>query len=141
MDLLQADIMNDTYKIILFDGVCNFCNGFVNFIIDRDKKDIFRFAALQSDFGTGLQKKLGFDTDELKTIILVDGGKFYLKSSAALRIAKNLPFPWNLSYIFIIVPPFIRNFLYDVISKNRYKWFGKRETCRLPSTEEKRKFI
>jgi len=128
-------------KIILFDGVCNFCNSSVNFIIDRDKKDIFKFASLQSDFGQNKLKQFNLSSDNLSTLILISDNKYFTRSTAAIRIAKDLKFPYNLSYAFIIIPPFIRNFFYDIISKNRYRWFGKRDTCRIPSPKERDKFI
>jgi predicted DCC family thiol-disulfide oxidoreductase YuxK len=128
-------------NVVLFDGVCNFCNSSVNLIIDKDKSNKFRFAALQSDAGIKLQKKFGLNPDDLKTFILVEDDKYYTKTTAALRIAKDLKFPWNLSYIFIIIPPFIRNIAYNIIARYRYKWFGKREECRIPSPEERAKFL
>jgi predicted DCC family thiol-disulfide oxidoreductase YuxK len=128
-------------KTILFDGVCNFCNSSVNFIINKDRRDVFRFASLQSDFGQKCLKDFNLHTDIFSTLILVSGEEHYTHSSAALRIAKELSFPYNLSFAFIIVPPFIRNIFYDIISRNRYKWFGKKEVCRIPTAEERAKFI
>jgi predicted DCC family thiol-disulfide oxidoreductase YuxK len=128
-------------KIILFDGVCNFCNSSVNFIIDKDKRDVFRFASLQSDFGQKCLKDFNLPLDKFSTLILISAGKHFTRSSAALRIAKELSFPYNLSFAFIVVPPFIRNFFYDIVARNRYKWFGKKEVCRIPSAEERAKFI
>ena len=131
----------NNYKIVLFDGVCNFCNSSVNFIMKRDKKDIFRFAALQSEPGTELQKKFRIDPNDLKSFILIDSGKVYKKTTAAIKVGGYLGFPWNLSYIFIIIPPFIRDIAYNIIARYRYKWFGKKETCRIPLPEERRKFL
>jgi len=128
-------------KVVLFDGVCNFCNSSVNMIIDNDKKDVFRFSSLQSDYGQKCLFKFNLPTDKFSTLILIDGEKFFTRSSAALRIARNLSMPYNLLYLFIIVPPFIRNIFYDIISRNRYKWFGKKESCRIPTAEERTKFI
>ena len=128
-------------NIILFDGVCNFCNASINFIIARDKKNKFKFAALQSDAGLELQKKFDLDPNDLKTFILVNGDKYYKKTTAALKVTKELKFPWNLSYIFIIIPPFFRNIAYNIIAKYRYKWFGKREVCRIPAPEERERFL
>jgi len=128
-------------KIILFDGVCNFCNSSVNFIIDKDSRDVFRFSSLQSGFGQKCLKDFNLPLDKFSTLILVSGEKHYTRSSAALMIAKDLTFPYNLLFAFIIVPPFIRNIFYDIISRNRYKWFGKKEACRIPSPEERAKFI
>jgi predicted DCC family thiol-disulfide oxidoreductase YuxK len=133
-------MLND-YNIILFDGICNFCNSSINFVIDHDKKDIFRFAALQSDPGIELQKKLGIDPNKIDSVVLVQGNRHYHKSTAALRIGKALGFPWSLIYIFIVIPPFIRNIFYDIIAHYRYKWFGKRDACRMPTPEERTKFL
>ncbi len=128
-------------KVILFDGVCNFCNSSINFVIDKDKRDVFRFASLQSGFGQKCLQDFNLPLDKFSTLILVSGNNHYTRSSAALRIAKDISFPYNLSYAFIIVPPFIRNIFYDLIARNRYKWFGKKEVCRIPSPEERAKFI
>ncbi|HJY63417.1 MAG TPA: DCC1-like thiol-disulfide oxidoreductase family protein [Ignavibacteria bacterium] len=129
------------HKIILFDGVCNFCNSSVNFIIDRDKKNIFKFAALQSDIGDELQRKFSLNPKDLSSFILIEGDKYYKKTTAALRVAKDFGFPWNILYLFIMIPPCIRNISYNIIAKYRYKWFGKRETCRVPTTEEQERFL
>ena len=133
--------MSEYYKIILFDGVCNFCNASVNFIMKRDKRDEFRFAALQSEIGIELQKKFHLDPNDLESFILIEGEKYYKKTTAALRTAKEFGFPWNLSYIFIIIPPIIRNIAYNIIAKYRYKWFGKKESCRVPSPGDRSKFL
>lgn len=125
----------------MFDGVCNLCNGSVNFFITRDKKDIFRFAALQSDIGIELQKKLNIDHENIESFILIDGNKYYRKSTAALKVAGILGFPYNLLYPLLLIPPFIRNIVYNIIAKYRYKWFGRKEYCRVPTPEEKAKFL
>lgn len=125
----------------MFDGVCNLCNGSVNFFITRDRKDLFRFAALQSDVGIELQKKLNIDHENIESFILIDGNNYYKKSTAALRVAAMLGFPYNLLYPFLLIPPFIRNSVYDIIAKYRYKWFGRKKTCRIPTPEEKAKFL
>lgn len=127
--------------IILFDGICNFCNSSVNFIIDKDNKHMFKFSSLQSLFGKETLRKFNLPVETFSSLILTDGNAYYTHSSAALRIARHLSFPYNLLYILIIVPPFIRNYLYDIVARNRYKWFGKRDSCRLPSNEERDKFI
>ncbi len=129
------------HKIILFDGVCNLCNSSVVFVIKRDKKDVFKFAPLQSDIGEELVKKHGIDTSKTDSIILVDGDTHYIKSSAALRIAKHLSGGWSLLYGFMIFPAFMRNWGYDFIARNRYKWYGKRESCMIPTPELKAKFL
>jgi len=133
--------MTDSHSIILFDGICNFCNSSVNFIIKRDKENIFRFASLQSETGQKFLTEYNFSHTKFDTIILIENGKLYTRSSAALRIAKCLSGMWKLFYIFIIIPNPIRNYLYDLLSRNRYKWFGKRDSCRVPTEKEKSKFI
>jgi predicted DCC family thiol-disulfide oxidoreductase YuxK len=129
------------HKIILFDGVCNLCNGAVTYIIKRDKKNIFKFAALQSEVGKELISKFNIDTEKVDSIILIDGEKHYEKSSAALRISKELSGAFPLLFGFMILPKFIRNSVYDYIAKNRYKWFGKKESCMIPTPELKSKFL
>lgn len=128
-------------KIILFDGVCNFCNFWVNFIIDRDKKDHFKFAALQSSFGQEFLERNNFNSKSFDTFILIEDEKFYIKSTAALRIAKHLKGWPQFVYPFIFLPAFIRDFFYNIIAKNRYKFFGKKNSCRIPTSEEKAKFV
>ncbi len=133
--------MSNNYKIILFDGVCNLCNGAVTYIIKRDKKNVFKFAALQSEIGQQLISKFNIDTSKIDSIILIDGEKHYTKSSAALHIAKQLSGAYPLLFGFMVVPKFIRNSVYDYIAKNRYKWFGKKESCMIPTVELKSKFL
>lgn len=128
-------------KIILFDGVCNLCNNSVVFIIKRDKKDIFRFAAIQSTEGEKLIEKHGIDTSKTDSIILMEGDSYSVKSTAALKIAKHLKGAYPLLYIFIILPAFFRNWVYDIIAKNRYKWFGKKDICMIPTPELRSKFL
>lgn len=132
---------SESHKIILFDGVCNLCNGAINFVIKKDKKNIFKFAPLQSEIGKTLLSQFKIDTSEVDSIILVDGEKYYAKSSAALRISKELSGAYPLLYGFIILPRFIRDLVYDYIAKNRYKWFGKKESCMIPTPELKEKFL
>ncbi len=129
------------HKIILFDGVCNLCNSSVVFAIKRDKSDVFRFAALQSEVGEKLVSKFNIDTSKTDSIILIDDEKYYEKSSAALRIAKHLSGGWPLLYFFIIIPKFIRDSVYNFIAKNRYKWYGKKESCMIPTPELQAKFL
>lgn len=129
-------------KLILFDGVCNFCNASVQFIIKHDKKDVFLFTALQSDTGKYLIEKYGIDTIKTDSLLLYSPGKgMDYKSTAALNIAGHLEFPINLMRIFLITPSFIRNAVYDYIAKNRYKWYGKKEQCMIPTLELKSKFL
>jgi len=129
------------YQIILFDGVCNFCNFWVNFILDRDKNDLFRFTALQSERGQDLLKRFRLDTANFDSFLLIAGNKYYTKSTAALMISKNLKGLVIILYPFIFLPKFLRDFFYDLIAKNRYKLFDKREVCRVPTEEERKKFL
>jgi predicted DCC family thiol-disulfide oxidoreductase YuxK len=129
------------HHVILFDGVCNFCNYWVNFIIDRDKDDIFRFAALQSEAGQKLLNKFNLKTDDFDTFILIKGETYFTKSTAALKIARKLNYPVKVLYYFIFIPKFLRDLLYSLIAINRYKFFGKRDICRIPSENEKEKFL
>lgn len=130
-----------TQKIIFFDGVCNFCNASVNFIIERDKNDIFKFCSIQSEKAKKLLNLPEEYFSSPDTFILLNGDKTYTHSTAALKVAKHLNFPWNLFYIFIIIPPFIRNFFYSLFARHRYRIFGKSDTCRVPSPSEKQKFL
>ncbi|MAM28858.1 MAG: thiol-disulfide oxidoreductase [Flavobacteriaceae bacterium] len=129
------------HKIILFDGVCNLCNSSVTFVIKRDTNDVFRFAALQEAPGQTLIKKHGIDPAETDSIILVSGDKAYTKSTAALKIARHLGGGYPLLYAFVIVPKFIRNWVYDYVAKNRYRWYGKKESCMIPTPELRSKFL
>jgi len=125
--------------IILFDGVCNFCDSSVNFIIEHDKKDYFRFTPLQSEIGQELVKK--FSLSAIDSVILVENDKAYAHSTAALKIAKRLGGIWSLLYAFIIIPKPIRDFFYKLFAKNRYKFFGKKDECMIPSPEVRAKFL
>lgn len=131
---------NGNKSIVLFDGECNFCNSSVNFIICHDKKDQFRFATLQSEIGKIRIKKYHI-SDEIDSIILIEKDKIYLRSTAVLRISKHLNGIYPLLYVFIVVPSFLRDLLYDIIAKKRRKWFRKKETCLIMSEEKKAKFI
>ncbi|GAB4344971.1 MAG: thiol-disulfide oxidoreductase DCC family protein [Flammeovirgaceae bacterium] len=127
--------------IILFDGVCNLCNNSVNFIIDRDPKSKYLFASLQSEIGQKKMKEVGLDPNKLNSIVLIENGKVFQKSTAALKIAGNLTGLWFLCQVFFILPSFLRDFFYDIIAKNRYRWFGKEDACRMPSPELKARFL
>ncbi|MEO7660274.1 MAG: DCC1-like thiol-disulfide oxidoreductase family protein, partial [Pyrinomonadaceae bacterium] len=121
-------------SIVLFDGVCNFCNGAVNFIIDRDRADRFKFAALQSETGENLKARYEIG-DDVDSIVLIEDGRAFMYATAGLRIAKGLGFPWSLAYVFIVVPPFIRDRGYKLFAKYRYRLFGRRDACMLPTAE------
>lgn len=128
-------------KIILFDGVCNLCNGAVTFVIKRDKKDYFKFATLQSEIADKLLAAYPVENKKMDSIVLIDDGNKYTKSSAALRIAKYLSGGYPLLYVFMIIPKFIRDWVYSIIAKNRYTWFGKKEACMIPTPALKKKFL
>jgi predicted DCC family thiol-disulfide oxidoreductase YuxK len=127
--------------VILFDGICNFCNSTINFIIKRDKKKLIRFAPLQSDAGQQLLTAFNLSTTEFHSFIYIENGKVFTESTAALRVCKKLTALWPLLYGFIIVPKFIRNGIYKWISKNRYKWFGQKNQCMIPSPEIRNRFL
>jgi predicted DCC family thiol-disulfide oxidoreductase YuxK len=129
-------------KLILFDGVCNLCNASVQYIIKHDKKDVFRFAPLQSSIAIEIINKYNIDANQTESISLFEHHKgISYKSTAALAIALKLGFPNNLLSVFYIVPPFFRNWVYDYVAKNRYKWYGKKDTCMIPSPELQAKFL
>ena len=130
-----------TQPVIFFDGVCNLCNASVQFVIAHDKKDQFKFTALQGDYATEMLPKFNADLEKLNTILLLEDGKLYTKSSAALRIARKLNGLIPLLYAFIIVPKFIRDWVYDIIARNRYRWWGRQESCWVPTPDLKSKFI
>lgn len=126
-------------NLILFDGVCNFCDSSVNFIIKKDKKRMFRYCALEKPTGQLLVKK--HRLENIDSIILIKDDKAYSKSTAILKIAKVLGGPIGLLYVFIIIPTPIRDFIYEFIAKHRYKWFGKKDQCMIPSIETRSLFI
>lgn len=129
-------------KIILFDGVCNLCNNSVNFIIEHDKKDVFRFASLQSEIGQKLTSERGIDPEELDSIVLIEPGVAYFKkSTAALEISKELSGGYSMLKYFSFLPEGLRDSVYDLIANNRYKWFGKKDSCMIPTPELKAKFL
>jgi len=127
--------------IIFFDGYCNLCSWAVRFIIKRDTKDYFRFSSLQSEAGKNIIESLNLSDTYKQSVILVENNLVYLKSEAALRILKKLKHLWPLTYGFIIIPKFIRDFIYEWIARNRFKWFGKRKTCYIPKDNEQIKFL
>ena len=130
--------------VVLFDGVCNLCNRSVHFILDRDPTAQFRFASLQSAEGGALLTSLGhaLPAGDPESVLLVEDGKVYERSTAALRIARKLKGPWKLAYAFIVVPRPLRDFVYKWIARNRYRWFGKSEdACRLPTKALKARFL
>ncbi len=127
--------------VILFDGVCNFCNYWMNFAIKRDKYNQLRFAPLQGEAAKQLLPKYQLNPTLLSSVIFIDKGKAYTQSSAALRICKYLNGGWKIFYGLIIIPKFIRDFFYNIIARNRYKWFGKKESCMVPTPELRARFL
>ena len=135
-------LIPENKKLVLFDGVCNLCNNSVTWIIKRDNNNVFLFAPLQSEIGTKIIDKFNIDTSKTDSILLYEAsGRLSIKSSAALRIASGLGWPWKIMSVFLIIPGIIRNVVYDYIARNRYKWYGKREACMIPTPELKSKFL
>ncbi|HEX2639533.1 MAG TPA: thiol-disulfide oxidoreductase DCC family protein [Pyrinomonadaceae bacterium] len=139
--------------VVLFDGVCNFCDASVNFIIDHDKSGYFKFAPLQSEEGRRLGFEYGFesaaarsenpggDLIPIDSVILVENGKAYTHSTGALRVVRRLGFPWSLIYAFIVVPRPIRDYFYRLFAKYRYRFFGKKDQCMIPTSEVRSRFL
>jgi predicted DCC family thiol-disulfide oxidoreductase YuxK len=129
-------------KIILFDGVCNLCDASVHYVIKYDKNDLFRFVALQSDLGQRIVKHIGINPMHIDSVILYEPGfAYYYKSSAVLEIAKGLSGIFTWATLFQILPTVLRDFIYDFVAKNRYKWYGKKEACLVPTPELLAKFL
>jgi predicted DCC family thiol-disulfide oxidoreductase YuxK len=128
-------------QLILFDGVCNLCNTYVQFVINRDSQNKFLFASLQSDTGQDVLKHFGLNTTELKTLVLLQDNHIYTKSTGALRVLKQLDGFWKISYIFIVIPSPIRDLFYNFVATNRYRFFGKKDYCMMPTPELKSRFI
>lgn len=129
------------HPVILFDGVCNLCNGFIQFIIKRDPEAKFRFAALQSDFAKDELQKRNINPNVINTVIFLDQNLTYTQSTAALEIAKKLGKGWQLLYPLILLPTSFRDFVYKLVAKNRYKWFGQKDSCMIPTPELKSRFL
>jgi predicted DCC family thiol-disulfide oxidoreductase YuxK len=129
------------HAIVLFDGVCNVCNSSVNFIIKRDARGYFLFAPLQSPAGRAWQERLALDAERLDTTVLIEDGHAYLRSSAALRIARRLGGPYPLLYAFVVVPSFLRDFAYNWFARRRYRWFGRRDACMAPAEDIRDRFL
>jgi predicted DCC family thiol-disulfide oxidoreductase YuxK len=132
---------NSNENILLFDGVCNLCNGLVNFIIKKDKTRKFKFASLQSESGRLWLEKVGLPGNEFESFVLIKKDQYYLKSTAALKTLRELGAIWKIMYVFILIPRPLRDFLYDIIAKSRYKVFGKRDTCMIPTPELEARFL
>jgi predicted DCC family thiol-disulfide oxidoreductase YuxK len=133
--------MYNENPIILFDGICNLCNRSVQFVLKYDKQKLFRFASLQSNAGQRLLKEYNLSETVFNSFVLIQNGKTYLKSTAALMVAKQLGGVIKILYAFIIVPALIRNGIYNAIAKNRYKWFGKQDSCMMPTPDLQSRFL
>ncbi len=138
--------MNETIlnhqKIILFDGVCNLCNGSVIFVLQRERKPTFNFASIQSPAGKELLAWYGLPPDYNQAVVLIDHGRLYFGSTAALKIGQQLKFPWSLlSSTGLLVPKFIQDWVYNQIAQHRYQWFGKRDVCMVPTESLKARFL
>ena len=134
-----------TNAVVLFDGVCNFCSASVQFIVARDPDGYFRFASIQSDTGKKLMTEHGIpevpEGSDPTSVILIEDGRAFDRSTAALRIARHLHNVWKLLYVFVIVPRFVRNFVYELVAKRRYRWFGKKDMCMVPTPELRERFL
>ena len=128
-------------QIILFDGVCNFCNSSINFVIDHDPEKHFKFAPLQSEIGQSILTQFNKSTSDFDSVILLKNNQLYQKSEAALEITKHLSGFWKYLSVFKIFPTFFLNFFYDIIAKNRYRIFGKADSCRMPTPELRERFL
>ena len=136
-----ATILSQHPRIILFDGVCNFCNSSVQLILKNDSKQHFTFAPLQSEVGQTLLTHFHLPVSDFDSIVYIEDRHVYEKSSAALRIARGMDWPWKLVLIAMIIPRFLRDLLYAWIAKNRYRWFGQKDQCMIPSSEQRARFI
>lgn len=128
-------------SVLLFDGVCNLCNTSVKWVLLRDKKGEFKFAAIQSEAGQSLLKSFGLENQPLESVILLSGRQAYIKSDAAIKVASKLGGIWTIALVFRLVPRPVRDAIYDWVAKNRYRWFGKQEQCLLPQPEWKDRFL
>lgn len=137
----MTEVKDQNFPIVLFDGVCNLCNGVVKFAIKRDKKEILHFASLQSDIAKSLMRQYDLDENQLKTFVFIEKDKAYTRSTAGLKLIRSFRGLWPLLYVFIIVPKFIRDAVYNFISNNRYRWFGKEESCMIPGPEIRARFL
>lgn len=138
---LQSHEWGHYERVIVFDGVCNFCNAFVNFVMDRDSRGVFKFGTLQSQPAQEILRQLHLSTRDYETFLLLEDGKVFSKSTAALKILRGLHGCWPWLYAFIIIPRPLRDLLYSFIARHRYQWMGKSETCRVPSPKERARFI
>ncbi|MBL7804382.1 MAG: thiol-disulfide oxidoreductase DCC family protein [Saprospiraceae bacterium] len=127
--------------VLLFDGVCNLCNGAVQWVLLRDRRGVFRFAALQSDTGQAMLRQFGFAAEDFDTVVLIDGDRVFTRSDAALEVVRRIGGFWPVLYAFKIIPRPIRDAVYNWVARNRYRWFGRQEQCMLPRKEWMSRFV
>lgn len=140
MGSMSAEVCS--HPVLLFDGVCNLCNGSVQFIIRRDPEARIRFAALQSNAARSLLASIGVQPESLPdSMVLVENGTMFTRSTAVLRVVKQLRFPWPLLYVLVIIPPPLRNWMYDIIARRRYRWFGRQDACMMPTPGLQARFL
>lgn len=137
----ESAIVDGDHPVLLFDGTCNLCNGLIQFLIPRDPQAKLRFAPLQSDLGTRVREATGLSTDDLETVVLVDDGKAYTKSDAAIKVAEHLGGIYRLLSLGRVLPRGVRDRLYDFIAANRYDWFGQKDQCMVPDDDISNRFI
>ena len=137
----DVDAATAEYPIILFDGVCNYCNSILNYIIKHDHKKRFRFAHLQSNAGQDLLEKYGFPRDMLDSVVLIENGKAYTKTDVTIRIAPHMSGIAKFAVLMRFLPRAIRDIGYDIVARNRYKWWGKQETCIVPTPDVRERFL
>ena len=135
------EISPSGHPVLLFDGVCNLCNASVAWVIRRDRKGVFRFASLQSDFGKACLEHFGPDARRFDSVVLVDGDLVRTRSEAVLEICRILGGFWRLLVVFRVLPRGLRDGVYDLVARNRYKWFGRKESCMMPRPEWKNRFL
>ncbi|MCC6490725.1 MAG: thiol-disulfide oxidoreductase DCC family protein [Candidatus Hydrogenedentes bacterium] len=129
------------HPVILFDGVCNLCNASVQFVIRHDGSGRFRFAPLQSETGRNLLDRCGCAGGDLASVVLVEGDRCYRESTAALRVLRGCDGLWRMLYVGIVIPRFLRDAMYRLVARNRYRWFGTREQCMIPTPELRTRFL
>lgn len=139
MDTIRS--LNGLDRIVLFDGVCKFCNDSVNFILRKENDDTLRFVSLQSSLGAEILKKYNLPSDYTESILFLNNNTLYTKSRAVLHISKFLKMPWSLGSIFLIIPSLLSDVCYDMFARNRYRWFGKTDACMIPPTNHKLRFL
>ncbi|HVP30136.1 MAG TPA: thiol-disulfide oxidoreductase DCC family protein [Myxococcota bacterium] len=137
----MAPSPNEPRAILLFDGVCNLCHAAVRFVTERDPAGRFAFAPLQSELGRRLLRQAGLPEDTLDTVVLLQDGRAYLRSDAMLRAMKRLRAPWPLASLALVVPRFLRDGVYDFVARHRYRWFGRKDACPVPTPEQRARFL